>query len=242
MRKASRKKSIPRRVRRALVPMPVPTSAISGDALIGRAVAFINARVAETIDTGARGLLEIGQYVFKHFFHGELDEVRVRGRMKEASFRALSHHPDLQISSTGLYNAVHLAVQEHQLQAACVPTSEHILVSHKIELLRVPTMEDKKRLLAEVAKTRLSVRGLRASVDGMLSQHGRSIATMEVGMIADTTAIPPSIRKLSALNVERLIGSTRFRTLKAPEKAACLAVLRQVEERIGGLIKAIEAA
>jgi hypothetical protein len=128
------------------------TAADDRAVLVTRAVEFINKMVAATIDKGAQGLLEIGQYVFTHFFHDDVEEVHARGRSKESSFRALANHSNLQLSLTGLHNAVHLAVQEHELGRAGVPTSEHVLVSHKVELLRLSNVQDKKQLLAEVVK------------------------------------------------------------------------------------------
>jgi len=209
------------------------------DPLVARAVAFINRRVAETIDKGAQGLLEIGQYVFTHFFHGDVEEVHARGHLKESTFRALANHSDLQISPTGLHNAVHLAVQEHELRRAGVPTSEHVLMSHKVELLRVSSVHDKKALLAEVAKARMSVRRLRSRVDETLSAN-RTVAKRASGPTDDLGDISQSVRALLDLNIEQVISGEPFRTMSGRQKARNIAVLQEAEGRIRRLIQAME--
>jgi hypothetical protein len=211
-----------------------------GDPLVARAVAFINKRVAETIEKGAQGLLEIGQYVFAHFFHGDVEQVHARGRLKESSFRSLANHADLQLSPTGLHNAVHLAVQEQELRQAGVPTSEHVLMSHKVELLRLSSVHHKKQLLAEVAKARMSVRRLRSRVDETLSEK-RTVAKRESGP-DDLGDISQSVKALLDLNIEQVISGERLRALSGPQKERYIAVLQEAEGRIRQLIKAMEVA
>jgi hypothetical protein len=209
-----------------------------GDRLVARAVAFINKRVAETIDKGAQGLLDIGQYVFTHFFHDDVEEVHARGHLKESTFRALANHPDLQISPTGLHTAVHLAVQEHELRRAGVQTSEHVLMSHKVELLRLPSVQDKKQLLAEVTKARMSVRRLRSRVDETLSAK-RTVATKAPAPRDDPGDLSQSLQALLDLNIEQVISAERFRTMSGPQKARNIAVLHEAEGRIRRLIQAM---
>ena len=210
-----------------------------GDTLVARAVAFINKRVAETIDKGAQGLLEIGEYVFTHFFHGDVEEVHAHGHLKESTFRALANHADLQISPTGLHTAVHLAVQEHELRRADVQTSEHVLMSHKVELLRLSSVDDKKELLAEVAKARMSVRRLRSRVDETLSAR-RTLAKRASGPTDDLGDISQSVRALLDLNIEQVISGEPFRTMSGRQKARNIAVLQEAEGRIRRLIQAME--
>lgn len=78
------------------------------------AAAIIFRKGSESIDNGARGLLEIGQYAFKHSFDGDCEKVG-RPLLKQASFRTFADHPDLKISITLPHNAVHLAMQEHPI-------------------------------------------------------------------------------------------------------------------------------
>lgn len=210
-----------------------------GDTVVTRAVAFINKKVAETIDKGAQGLLEIGQYVFTHFFHGDVEEVHAHGHLKESTFRALANHADLQISPTGLHTAVHLAVQEHELRRADVQTSEHVLMSHKVELLRLSSVQDKKQLLAEVTKARMSVRRLRSRVDETLSAK-RTVAKRALGPADDLGDISQSVQALLDLNIEQVIRAERFRTMSGPQKARNIAVLHEAEGRIRRLIQAME--
>ena len=220
---------------------PAVRAAANQEDMVDRAVVFINKKVAETIERGAQGLLDIGHYVFIHFFHGDVDQVHFRGRAKELSFRRLASHPDLQIAPTGLYNAVHLAVQERQLAAASVPTSEHVLISHKVELLRLPSMDAKRQLLAEITRTRMSVRTLRTLVDAALSKR-REIAYVTPPAAADVNGITQSVQALLALNVEHVITADLLRSLSDADRARCVALLHEAEERIKCLIRAMGLA
>jgi hypothetical protein len=213
----------------------------ASDERVARAVKFINKRVVETVEKGAQGLLEIGQYVFVRFFHANVSEVHSRDRLKESTFRALANHPDLQISTTGLHNAVHLAVQEHELKLAGVPTSEHILLSHKVELLRLPDPAAKAELLAEIAKKRLSVRGVRARVDEVLAER-RLLSRRPTDPHRDVNDISQSVRALLDLDIELMTSSERLRAIADSDKSRCIALLQEADDLIKRLIKAMEVA
>ena len=204
--------------------------------VVREAVDWINRKVTETIDRAARGALEIGQYVFKRFFHDNPEEVRFRGRQKETSFRELASHPELQISPSNLHNAVHLAIQEHQLITAGVQSSEQITPSHKVELLRVKELEDKARLVSQAVDERLSVRQLRERIDRLSTKLLPSATSSATGELR----IPRPIVALINLNIERAAGEKRLRKLSDKQLGAYQQTVERAQEALATIIKQVE--
>jgi hypothetical protein len=136
--------------------------------IISDTVAFINKKM----DTASTSLIEIGQYLLKHFFDGDIKKVQDRAPRKGASLRKLAEHPDINMSAMGLSNAVNLAVQEEFLGS--VKTSLHLTPSHKLLLLRVEDIKDKKKYIAEIEKDELSIRAFRDRLmkDGVIKERG----------------------------------------------------------------------
>ena len=84
---------------------------LQGQKAVDDAVAFINKR----IDTASSSIIEVGQYLLKHFFEGDIQKAQDRAPRKGISLRKLAEHPDLNISFAGLSRAVNLAVQEEEI-------------------------------------------------------------------------------------------------------------------------------
>lgn len=141
------------------------------------AVAYINGRM----NTASVSVIEIGQYLLKHFFGDDPSKASDRGSRKGLSLRKLAEHPDLTLTYSALSRAVSVAVQEKQLST--VATLQHTTASHKILLLNIDdsggmdekkALELKKKYLAQIEKEQLSVRKFRdlLEADGYVKQRG----------------------------------------------------------------------
>ena len=207
--------------------------------LVEDSVQWINKRVGDTYDKAAHCLLEIGQHVFKTFFQEKPEQVRLRGRQKQTSFRALANHPQLRLSAAHLHNAIYLAIQEKQLIAASVQTFEHITMCHKLELIKVPNIEDKRRLLAEASAKQLSVRGLH---DRIKQVAVKALPAASSNKGEGKLRIPGPIRALSALKLERTVSERKLQSLSAKQLQSYRDALESARKRLNEMIKAVDKA
>lgn len=211
--------------------------------LVTEAVRTINDIVHKTYEKGAQGLLEIGQYVFAKFFGGDPAQVQFRGRQKENSFRALASHPELQLGTTNLHNAVALAIQEQKLLSAG-PIPSGVTVSHRIALLTVKDEDKKKlspvkaRLLKEVEEKKLSVRQLQGRIAEASGKLLQASTTPDDG---ERTRIPRPLLGFLKLDMDRLANPERLAKLPKRQLAKYRKSLEDATERIKQLMKAIDA-
>ena len=140
---------------------------------LSSAVEFINKR----IDTASSSLIEVGEYLLKNFFEGDLQKVHDRAPRKGISLRKLAEHPDVNMSFAGLSNAVNLAVQEEELGS--VQALEQLTPTHKIHLLKVPDLKEKKKYVSQIDKYKLSVRQFEAILVSDGYSKPRGLAAIE---------------------------------------------------------------
>ncbi len=142
---------------------------------IDSAVDFIN----KQIDTASSSLIEVGEYLLKNFFEGDLQKVQNRAPRKGISLRKLAEHPDINMSFQGLSNAVNLAVQEKELGS--VQAIGQLTPTHKIHLLKVPDLKEKKKYVSRIGKDKLTVRQFEAILvsDGYSKPRGMAAIESE---------------------------------------------------------------
>lgn len=150
--------------------------------VVNDAVRFIN----DHLDRSSVSMLEIGEYIIKTFFDGDVDKVASRAPRKGISLRKLADHPDLMASTSTLSRAVALAAQDRQL--ATVASMQHLSATHKMLLLSVDGLKDKneserlalkEQYITRVEDENLSVAGFRKVLiaNGLVKQRGLPAGT-----------------------------------------------------------------
>jgi hypothetical protein len=131
--------------------------------LVDETVTWIQATLIRTLH---RGIVEIGDYVFDHFFDGEPERLRSKAPNKNASFRSLLERcesVDLPLRQTALYAAVASAAMRRQLPARDA-AYKRLPPSHQAALLPLREPEQVERLAERVLQKGLSVRDVREAV------------------------------------------------------------------------------
>lgn len=124
------------------------------DPIIHKAVKFIRKQVRTSMLVTA---LKIGYYVLKEFYHDSAGEARSKKPEKHASFRKLCDNQYLPLSKTSLNQMVRLAVQDRVFQRNNMQESVSGLnYSHLNEIAKLPSLDSKKKIVAEIRKDGLS--------------------------------------------------------------------------------------
>ncbi|AOY60478.1 uncharacterized protein Dmul_37100 [Desulfococcus multivorans] len=126
-------------------------------------------------------IMEAGEYIIKEFYDGNFDMARDKKSPKEGSLNHLikmiqdtsSKGP----SKSWFYNAVNLVVQNHDLKAGEDDEAEkkrfhtygNLRLSHKVCLLSVSAVEQKKQLIDEINEKDLTVQKLRDRIKELKS-------------------------------------------------------------------------
>jgi hypothetical protein len=106
---------------------------------------------------------EIGDYLIRQFFHGDLALVASQNPHKDISFRKLCARADLPFPESALRRFIQVAVNFHFLppdKARALPPSHHSL------LYQVADPDERRRLGVAAAEREVSVRRLREMVKG----------------------------------------------------------------------------
>jgi hypothetical protein len=143
------------------VQLPASAEKVDKD-LVERAVNELRELVAKTV---ARGQDEIGQYLLREFFENDPEVYLAAGPAKHASLRRLMDRcesMELPVSRTFILNALRLAAMAKQLPRAS--SFAQLPPSHRVELLRVKTPEQREKLASRAMESRLSVQKLRVLV------------------------------------------------------------------------------
>ncbi len=123
---------------------------LAHDELVENVVLRLNAiRRAATFDF----VMGVGALIVETFYSGDLTAWRMRGR-KEASFRRLSRHPDLPMSSVALYRCV--AIYE-MCERLGIRNWKHVTTTHLRVVLPLPP-ETQRQLLDAAESSCWSVR------------------------------------------------------------------------------------
>jgi len=121
---------------------------------IDKAVDYINAQANST----AKSLIEIGQYLLKEFFEGDIKKAEDRGSRKGISLRKIAEHPEITLSYRTLANAMHLSHQEYLFSDA---KYKALSETHKMLLFSVSDNKKKLSFADKVVSEKLSVNKLR---------------------------------------------------------------------------------
>lgn len=149
----------------------VPAEETVDEKLVEEAAKHIQKVLGETV---ARGVLEVGKYVFERFFDGDIGKVTSKDPTKNVSLSALAKKcgtPEVPISKTWLYNALGVAVATKELG----PKSPFALLppSHQTTLLPLRYHDDFEKV-AKVAERavakKMTVKKLRSEVEKELEK------------------------------------------------------------------------
>lgn len=106
-------------------------------------------------------VLATGRELLAVLFDGDASAVLARSGDQSAAFRLVSRHPDLAMSPTWLYRALHIAVQATTLPADIAP---HLGISHHRELLVIADPSARADLARRSVREGWSAEQLRAQV------------------------------------------------------------------------------
>jgi hypothetical protein len=153
----------------------VPKEELVDEKLVDEAAKHIQKTLAETV---ARGVMEVGGYVFQKFFDGDVGKVTSRDPAKSASFAKLAERcgtAEMPISKTWLHNALWVAVVGKELG----PKSpfNQLPPSHQTALLPLRYHDDFERLekaAEKVAEAKMPVKKVRELVEKQASKIEKS--------------------------------------------------------------------
>ncbi|MBW1995930.1 MAG: hypothetical protein JRI77_16000 [Deltaproteobacteria bacterium] len=111
-------------------------------------------------------MIEAGQYLIKTFYGGDIEKARRKELVENISFYQLLKRLNPQESGgpskSWVYNAINLAIQEHDLSN--FSNYRKLNLSHQVLLLPIRDIKDKKRLINEIVKKNLTVAQLRKEI------------------------------------------------------------------------------
>jgi hypothetical protein len=119
-----------------------------------RLVAEINKIAQRTVE---RGKMEIGQYILKNVFDGDIQEVLARNPNKSRSLRAICSHPDLMVDHRKLGSWVKAAALRLDLEGNGLDVSK-LSFTHFVILLRVGSPEKRIELARKIVKKGMSMK------------------------------------------------------------------------------------
>lgn len=241
-KKAAKKQAGPKSV--AISKPKVETEALSAKQqnAIEEAVHFINQRV----DHASSSIIEVGQYLLKHFFQDDVSKVRDRAPRKSLSLRKLAEHPDLTLTYSALSRAVALAVQEKQLATVAAP--QQFTPTHKVLLLSVDSIEDlnekqrlerKKKYLERIEKEKLSARRFQELLvsDGVIKPRGLAAVEDE----AERKLLRSGFHKmLDPIEKIAKIDLTKLINLPAKDFKVICETAKKARERLDSFIEGLE--
>lgn len=115
-------------------------------------------------------VLATGRELLDVLFDGDPAAVHARSPERSAAFRQLSRHPDLAMSPTWLYRALHITVQAQSLPADVRP---HLGISHHRELLVIADPAVRADLARRSVREGWSADQLRAEVRALRPVRAR---------------------------------------------------------------------
>jgi len=148
-------------------------------ALVNAAVKFINEKANETLYKGSE---EIGVYILKNFFDGDIQKATSKNPRKPSSYRALCSHPDLVLKPEALSVMVRVAAQEKFFLDKKLDVKK-LSYSHKAELVKLSNNDKKLKLVKNIVSNPISVRKLQERISKMrkedLPERNPSLAGLE---------------------------------------------------------------
>jgi hypothetical protein len=203
--------------------------------LVDEATTFIREAIRKTVE---RGMLEIGEYLFRKFFDADPDVVRQKS-CKTASFRALLDRCDtleLPLGKTALYTAVSVAAMQHQLGAGGTAFKQ-LPHSHQVALLPVRDPKKVEKLATRALSKKLPVRALREEV---AEERAAATEGEKRGRKPDPTLVKALKRATAAFTVEgRLRQVTKAQVEELSEEQ--LGEVKKMAAQLQALVEALGA-
>lgn len=205
--------------------------------LVEEAVAFVRDAIQRTVE---RGYNEIGQFVFRRFFGGDLAQLRSKAWNKGASFRALLERCDtleLPLRRSALHNAVAVAAMQHELGAGPIAYKQ-LPYSHQVALLPMRDPKKVEKLASKALTRKLPVRALKEEV------AEERASTAPQGEKRGRKPDPKLLKALKAAAIPftvdgSLLPITRAQVeeLSDDQKAAALALAEQLQALCEGVVE-----
>lgn len=146
----------------------LPAEKKPDDALVEKAYEDLREIFVKHYETARNNaMLDAGKYIIAAFYDGDFQRAKDKKQVvKKKSLNQLIKRLQTQANDaptkTWIYDAVGLAVDEHEFES--FQTYGKISVSHKLKLLTVEEIKDKKLLTQEIVEKNLSVRDLSARI------------------------------------------------------------------------------
>jgi len=157
----------------------VESAIVVEEKIINEAVAFINETANKTL---YKGSIEIGEYVLKHFFEGDIKCASSKNPKKLSSFNKLCERDDLTVHPNRLGLMVRVAAQEQYLTSEKVNTGE-LSYTHKAALVKLDNTEEKINTIEQCINEKWSTRKL----DDAIKRLSQELLSATSSSIINTT-------------------------------------------------------
>ncbi len=192
------------------------------EALVDETVVWIRDKLAGTL---FKGMSEIGEYIFDHFFGGDIARLSSKNPTKNASFRSLVERcesAELPIGKSALHRAVGIAVMLRLLPNGGA-AFKALPPTHQGALLPLRDPDKVERVAERAVSKRLGVRDLRQLVaEEILADDGRRT------------------RRHKPLILKTLDRSLKLFTLESGRRSFTKAHIEELDE--GEMTEALRAA
>jgi transcriptional regulator NrdR family protein len=152
------------------------------------------------IESSAKGLVDMGQYLLEEFFEGDVELAKSRDSNKGLSLRKLAACEDIDASYSTLSRAVDAAIVNASLSGVAALQQQKLSASHLISLINVEDEEQRVEYARRAVEEKLSSRKLKELLveDGVVSPRG---------MAAVSTRWENRLRSGKMLGVYRAFGT-----------------------------------
>ncbi len=184
---------------------------------------------------GLEAAREIGEYVLRAFFDGDLKAFHAKGR-KQMSFRRLAGRQDLLPSYSHIYNCVAVVEQLRQLPK---DIGEALSVSHHKALFTVRNPGDKRALADRAVEQKMTVRALRKAVAESLHESGQRSKAGRPPLPSCVKGFRKVIRAIETID-EPTTGEPLFAHFTLEESRDLLAELDDKLEQLASARRAMQ--
>lgn len=182
--------------------------------------------IRQVVRAGSLALaLNVGEIVFRHVYRGDVELVRRHGP-KNDSFRRLTRHPGVGMSTSSLWRAV--ATYELSLRMPLLRKSKHLSITHVRAVLGLPPRAQ-ERLLERAERERLPASLLEAEAASARTGQGGRPAKPRVLKALD------ALRRVASLPLSTFSDPAAVEKLGADDIDCAVETLRDLDERLGKL-------
>ncbi len=214
------------------------TSNVVDEKLVEQAANWIKDTLSKTLYKSA---VDVGTYIFDKFFDGEVEKVRSKNPLKNASFRKLSEKcgtQDLPVSTTWLYNAVSIVVMDRVLPKTATAFRQ-LPPSHQEALVRLRDPNKVERFADRAYKKGLSVRDLKAQVREELSREEKDPRGRKpIPLIIKT--LSRSVKLFTLESGRRSFRKSDVDELSDADKKVALKTAKDLITSLTGLVEKLE--